>query len=204
MSSKELNSWKDAQREIVHILARLNADPSLILAAAANPLLALEELGYEIGPDVRQEFEDRLRFGPDGAAHVSTLRESIYRHAGRPFNLSSTEEVFDVLSSLLRTRRSVKTKLRHADVEPLASRARRLTDIKDPLERFQNAHPIMKPLLQYRRQDASTPRFATQTVYTEIREGKRSLPITRMVAHLKSSSRSHSRGGRWQTRKASK
>jgi hypothetical protein len=43
----------------------------------------------------------------------------------------------------------------------------------------------MAPLLEYRRMQATTPRFATKEFYREIREKRRSLPITSLVARLK-------------------
>ena len=58
----------------------------------------------------------------------------------------------------------------------------------DPLEKLRSAHPIMEPLLEYRRMQSSTPRLATKELYDEIRQKKRVLPITKLVAHLKSNS----------------
>ena len=50
MSRPSIDSWKEAQTVAPAVLERLNADPPLLMAAATNPLLALEELGYDIAP----------------------------------------------------------------------------------------------------------------------------------------------------------
>src|SRR5579859_4078776 len=99
-ANKRLSSWQSAQKQVVAILASLNKQPDLMLAAAANPLLALRELGYEIDPQVEQEFEDRIRFGTHYGPRLAGLRQQIFQIAGRQFDLDSAEELAAVLSSL--------------------------------------------------------------------------------------------------------
>lgn len=181
-AKRKLNSWKQAQQEIGDILASLNADQSLILAAASNPLLALQELGYEIAENVRQECEDRIRLGPSGAQQLQSLREEIFKITGEPFDLNSPEALSATLSRLLNYKRSHS--LGAADVGPPIPTFN-TTIAPDPLERMRGLHPIIEPLLEYRRLDASIPRFATREVYDEIRQGKRDLPITKITARLK-------------------
>lgn len=184
-TKRKLNSWQEAQQQIGAILESLNANHSLMLAAASNPLLALQELGYEIAEDVHQEFEDRIRLGASGAKRLQSLREEIFKIAGKPFNLNSAEELSSTLSVLLKQKGARALSL--ADARPLLSVVSAPT-APDPLEQMRDLHPIMGPLLEYRRLDASTPRFATRELYDEIRQGKHSLPITKITAHLKSPS----------------
>jgi hypothetical protein len=70
MQQQVIDSWKEAQTVAPTVLERLNADPSLLLAAASNPILALQELGYDISPSFREEFVDRVRFGARGATRL--------------------------------------------------------------------------------------------------------------------------------------
>jgi hypothetical protein len=183
-AKKKLSSWESAQQRVGTILASLNKNSDLMLAAAANPLHALRELGYEIGEGVEQEFEDRIRFGPHNGPKIGALREEIFKSAGRRFDLDSPEALADALSSLIKTNKGAST-FTHAEAAPVAftPHPNRPADL---LEKLRNAHPIMKPLLEYRRMQASTPKFATKEFYDEIRQKKRALPITKLVAHLKS------------------
>jgi hypothetical protein len=181
---KRLSSWQNAQQQVDAIVSSLNKNPDLMLAAAANPLLALRELGYEIDPEVEQELEDRIRFGTQDGPKVGALREQIFKTAGRRFDLDSAEALADVLSSLTKGQKNAPT------FTPMETASVVFTmkpnRPADPLESRRSAHPIMKPVLEYRRMQASTPRFATKELYDEIRQKKRALPITKLVAHLKS------------------
>src|SRR4051794_17818349 len=100
-AKRRLNSWKEAQQAIDDSLATLNADQSLLLAAASNPLFALQELGYEISENVRQEIEDRIRLGPSGAQQLQSLRDEIFKIAGGQFDLNSPEALSATLSRTL-------------------------------------------------------------------------------------------------------
>ena len=191
MAHQTLTSWHEAQTEVGRILANLNADPSLLLAAAANPMFALQELGYEVHAEVRQEFEDRIRFGDSRAEKLNSLRESVFKLAGRTFDLQSSSELHEVLLDLFRaSHKKREENLTPADVQPIIPRIMSRDKLLDPLERFRGSHPAMEPLLQYRALEATTPRFATREVYDEIREGKRPVPFTKIVARLKRAPRS--------------
>jgi hypothetical protein len=177
----KLNSWADAQRRVGDILAALNANQSLMLAAASNPLLALQELGYEISASLKQEFEDRIRFGSAAAKQLQSYRAEIFKIAGKSFDLNSPEVLAATLSDLLKQNEArppapidaMPPRVSFGSHEPF-----------DPLEHLRNVHPIMEPLLKYRRVEASTPAFAAQNVYDEIRQGKRGMPITKLVARV--------------------
>ena len=165
------------------MLASLNKDPNLLLAAAANPLFALRELGYEIDPSVEQEFEDRIRFGPQTGPKLGALREQIFKNAGRRFDLDSAESLAEVLSSITKGKKNERTfTLAETAPVPFTMKPNRPAD---PLEKLRTVHPIMEPLVEYRRMQASTPRLATKEFFDEIRQKKRALPITKLVAHLK-------------------
>lgn len=44
--------------------------------------------------------------------------------------------------------------------------------VRDPLEELRGAHPVMEPLLEYRRLDASEPQLATPEIYDMVRRGE--------------------------------
>jgi hypothetical protein len=173
-----IESWAELRRDIESIVDRLNASPALALAAAANPLLALAELGYEIDPAARPAIEDRLRFGQPGAKRLNKLRGEIFKHAGHPFDPTDEQDVTKVLDEL---GVKVDRRKRLSAQRPSASKPRAV----DPLETLKGKHPIIEPMLEYREIDRSEPRLADDEVYASVREGRVELPVTRVRGVLK-------------------
>lgn len=194
--SVSVTSWEDLQREVAPIVDRINADQSLALAAAANPLFALEELGFEIDPDAQPEIEDRLRFRPPDAERLGKLRRDLHRQAGGPFDPASDADVRRVLTAagvkvgriVARERPPLAFAPRQADEpQPKGASAKQAEPdhAADPFERLRGEHPLIEPLLEYRRLEASEPRLAARDVYKALREGSRSVPVTRLRAVIK-------------------
>jgi DNA polymerase I-like protein with 3'-5' exonuclease and polymerase domains len=162
-----IRSWAHLQEVSGQLAERLDGDPALALAAAANFLFALDELGYDIDPDARPEIEERLRFSRQAFARRQQLREAIHAHAGCAFSLESPAEVERILSDRLRLDTP------HADVPRYAVANERLEDLRD-------AHPIVALLLEYRRLDQDARRLAPRAVYARIREGRLRTGVTRV------------------------
>lgn len=173
----ELKSWKAAQAEIATIVERVNADPALALAATTNPLHAIEEVGYAIEPAMREEFEDRIRFGEHGASRLRELRHRIRHVAGESFDPRSPDDIHSfVAKHVLNTHESCPDAchLSYGDPPP-----------PDPLEALRGKHMVIEDLLEFRKLDATHPRFADRSVYDQVRRGALQLPISRVVFHLK-------------------
>lgn len=216
-----IDSWEQLQERVQDLLERINADSMLALAAAANPILALEELGFDINPAARDEIETRFRFHPRTAVRIRQLQDEIFRHAERHFDLRSPEELsailFDRLALTLPThersepRRQAPTRRRTKsstekrsdeqideqkqsaprptiDLRPLIRLPGATEDPVDPLAAFAGAHPIIAPLLEYRRLDASRSRLAPRALYDDVRRGTRRVGVTHLVARLKEQS----------------
>jgi hypothetical protein len=99
-SGGTIDSIDSLRRRMRTIVEAVNADPSLALRASANPLLALEELGYELSGGLREEAELRARFGLDDVAALTSLREDIERQLGRKVDLRSADAVTRALASV--------------------------------------------------------------------------------------------------------
>lgn len=166
-----INSWKDLQNNIRKIVSSLNKDENLKIAAAANPILALEELDYEIKPGIRSFVEDKIRFKTKEVAKLKKLRASIFEAAGREFDIRSGEELnavlFDELELAAFDERGCR--LNHF----ISGRKKR--DSPDDLEPYKDLHPIIKPLLEFREIDASVAGFSSREIYQKIRSGQ--LPV---------------------------
>ncbi len=176
-----IGSWKEAQAVAPAIVARLNDNPRLLLAAAANPVLALRNLEYEIAPSFLEEFVDRLRFGPRGAVRMRQLRQEIFSQAGRVFDLNSPSEIEHVLFERMKIPKPWDVALEAC--HPLEFRFTH--DVKDPLEPLRGHHPLIELLLEFRRLNARAPGFAPPDLFEEIRAGKHRIPVVRMHARFR-------------------
>lgn len=193
--SRKIQSFEDARRQVGSILAEINANPALAIAAAANPLFALEDLGYEIASEARAEIEDHVRFGAAKAARLKHLRATIHKIAGRKFDLESAESLREVLerpeAPLAGTGSQKHAAKPKCEFPPAFNLARSpqvkwAPQVEDPLEQFRGKHRMVEALLEYRRIEASEPRLATRALYDEIRQGKRRTPLVSVRGVLKS------------------
>jgi hypothetical protein len=201
MSKTKIDSWEQLQQQIKSIIVRINKDQRLALAAAVNPLFALEELGFELSPGARRDIGDRLRFGQNTAMKLKDLRASIFKQVGHPFDIDSPAELGRVLFDELKlsgarvdlyegggTAQQPPAKSRRSpppDIKPLPRKRPGAEPVADPLEGLKGVHPVVGPLLEYRRLEASRPRFAPRSFFEAVRRGERPLPVREIRARFK-------------------
>jgi len=186
-------SWEELQQHIAAIVDGLNDKPALAVAAAANPFMAIEELGYVVAPEARAPIEDRLRFKPKDAARRRQLRERIFELAGMEFDLDSADALYEVLYRHLSLRPYPDANgciPSFPDTRPLPFQVAGGGELEDPLRALEGKHDVIEPLLAYRKLDASKPRFAAAAQYEAIRRGERTLGVERLAVRLKSRDRS--------------
>lgn len=178
MESVHITSMKALQERFPEILQDLGTDHHHLLAAAANPLIALEELGYSLSRRVREDLEDRSRFTKEEVATRRQLRRRIFDLAGSTFDVGNQDEVERVLFEDLQIERPRQA--RQVIEQPKFQQAPQDAEKKpvDPLDRLVDAHPVIEPLLEYRRLDASRPQFAPRERYEAIKSGRHRVPIT--------------------------
>jgi DNA polymerase I-like protein with 3'-5' exonuclease and polymerase domains len=167
-NEKIINSWEDLQADVVEILTAFNNNKNLQIAALANPMLALEELGYSINPSIKLEIEDRLRFKTKAVVTFKALRETIYNAAGKTFNIRSQEELEHLLFEDLQL---VAFDDRGCPL-PKHIRKKRKKEEIDDLAAYAELHPIIDSLLKFRELDTSVPPFCNRAEYMKIRSGE--------------------------------
>ncbi len=193
MKRRRIDSLKELHQLLPSILEQINADQSLAIAAAANPLIALEELGYQINLEIRSDIENHVRFKPEKITRLTKLRKEISKHAARDFDPNSPTELYKVLFEELKLPPAEieREKKEHlavlTETTPFPPQVSWAPTVSDPLEKLRGKHPIIEPLLEYRRLEASTPRLASKELYQEIRTGKRSTKVVRVRGILKTS-----------------
>jgi hypothetical protein len=205
--ARKIRSFQELRRRVPEILQRVNADPALALRAAANPLLALEEMGYDLTREVRAQVERHVRFSRADRERLDALSREIARVSPEPFDPDEPEELERILFQRLKLpplpqrvripAGPAKTTSRKAPT-PVAARLHPLAPpvvppgapkAADPLEALRGAHAVVPPLLEYRRIQSSQPPLAPREVYERLRrhDGTRvPEPRRRIHARLKS------------------
>lgn len=189
MASKVLTSWSTAQREIATIVGLLNADPPLARAAMANPLLALEEIGYTVDSRVRREFAERIRFSPEQVAQLRQLRKRISQVSQRDLDPDVPADVYTVLfEDLGLPRRTASVTFDAPTALEYLPRLGWMRSPPDPLEALRGQHELVDLLLQYRTIEASEPRLATRDVFDAVRSGQIGGRLSSAVIRLRTAS----------------
>lgn len=203
MEKGKISSLKELQQQVPRILEQHGKDPSLTVLAFANPLLALEKIGYSFSPAAREEIEAHVRFGKAGAAKVETLKEQIFAASGKPFDLRDAAALQQNLSAVLskaasspdvkagkpkaETARAKATgpdklalpkeevdAILHSVKQPVKVTGGKVTD---PLEAYISKHAVIAPLLEFRKLEATHPRLAEKSVAEALVKQKDKLPL---------------------------
>jgi hypothetical protein len=206
---KSINSLRELQKLVPRLLKETAGNESLLLAAAANPLLALEQLGYQVTPTAAREIELRARFGSEGATVYEETEAALYAAAGTTFDAGDPDAVSRVLETLLEERYEGKEepapKAAQRSLTP--ARRRKLLEVartppagppgyaprSEPLAEFSDAHPIIPLLIRWRQMEHQSPPFASQQMFERILAGELELPITAVEFKLQPRARRRNR-----------
>lgn len=181
---REVTRIEQLQKRLGDLLSRINGDRRLALAAAANPLLALEELGFRLAPEVRREIENRGRFSRRQLARREKLLGEFTRvapgYAIEEANLLSAGEVRRLLRDILK----IEPGRIPGDLDLRWTRtAANSKKAADPLDAVADAHPAIPTLIALRAIERKAMRFASPSIYRAIRSGELKLPILAISGH---------------------
>lgn len=177
-----VQSIEELRRKITQILHALNADPALLRAAAANPIFALEEIGYHVPQELHRELDRRVRFTAAERDRLAVLTRKMHEAAGATFDPDDAEQLDETLFARLELPRLSDAPVRVTLPESVprtiaATHVRHPLDVRyhladasrDPLHALADAHPIIAPLLEYRAIMARHAPFAPRELYERIR-----------------------------------
>jgi hypothetical protein len=196
METEKISSLKELQKQMPRIIEKYGNNQELTLIALTNPLLALEKIGYTFTPAGREEIETYIRFGKDGVAELNKLKENIFAITGQTFDLEDASKVQTVLSAaLLKDAPVAKAKaianqsLPKEEVDAIVKVAGKSAKVVgsrvlDSLEAYRTKHPVMAPLLEYRKLQALAPQLATKKVSDAIIRKKDALPFSKITFRL--------------------
>lgn len=200
----QISSLSELQQMMPRLLKETAGNNRLLLAAAANPILALAQLGYEVTPEAAREIELRARFGEEEGAAYDALEQEIRSLAGDAFNPEDRHVAQQVLERLLPRQEAAKGKGKKQQeptmnggrrkqileaAKPLAARRVGETAVQDPLAHFAESHPVIPALLRWREMERRFPRFAPADLFQRILDEEVDLPITEIEFKLQARSR---------------
>jgi DNA polymerase I-like protein with 3'-5' exonuclease and polymerase domains len=196
MKPGKISTLKELQLQVPRILEEYADNQELAFIALANPLAALEKIGYSFTPSAREEIEDRIRFGKEGAEKVKQLKETIFTAAGKKFDLGSPVEVKTHLKIILSKQPVSKEKSKISDEgisqtninailkiieEPVKKKDK---DVLDPLASYRKDHPIIETLIEYRKMDASHVRLADSMTINQLLAKRENIPLKNIKFRL--------------------
>lgn len=203
---EHLTSIDALRRRVPGIVRRLNAEPAVALRAAANPIFAMEELGYSFSEELKREIALRVRFDAKTIARLESLTRTVHERSGESFDLDEPDELSRVLHGRLGLPEVSETSQRVVIAEgTLATKARGATGGKgrtrhplelplhrpggvvpaDPLRELEGKHPVIAPLLEYRALQASQPPLAPRELYDRLARGDVAMPTLTIRARLR-------------------
>ncbi len=183
MTKKKITSFKAFHKLVPQIIEELARDDALAVRAAVNPLLAFEELGYSLTPEVQKRVEHILRFPPKTRKRLQELEEDIHKIAGKKFDIDNEEDINKLLFQQLKLTRP-KGRLAVVSEEVIRQGSEfvkgKRPQWSDPLQAQEKAHAIMPPLLAYRKLMAERSGFAPRKLYEQLKSGQRKLPVSKI------------------------
>jgi len=214
MPEHTIATFKAFHRLVPSIVKRLSEDRDLAVRAMANPVLAIEELGLDLAPEVAREVERRVRFSEERRSRLSAIETKLFEAAGERFDPESVEDIERVLFSRLKLRRPADiTSLEPPPppgleaprfaVKKIEARARKRASTRkakaaprfavrrieppprvDPLERLKGAHPVVDLLLQHRAITSVVPKLSSRAGYEAVKKNPRGVPVANIVVRL--------------------
>ncbi|MBV4360644.1 DNA polymerase family A protein [Pinibacter aurantiacus] len=183
-----ISSVHDMQMLMPRLLEKYGNDTDLAYIALANPLAALEKLGYTITDEAKTELETYARFGKQEMERYNELKAKIFSLAGSTFNLQDDNETAAVFEKLVEKNQKPAAKKESASlkISDLILSAPQFVKDKwtDKLEDAKDIHPAIPALLEFRKIENSVPRFADAATLEIIQQKKQSTPLTKIAFRL--------------------
>ena len=190
MKYAPIQNLKELQKLMPSIIKDYGEDQKITHAALANPILALEHIGYELTPDFKYELEFLIRFGEKKGKALLTLEKKIFKEVNKEFDLRSPDQLFEVLKPILKlkapagkaskkaketTKKAPKkisiTSLTKAHLS-LPPQLKWTEKVKDVLLDCPKKHPAIPLILKYRELESSEPRLASRQLFEKALKGK--------------------------------
>ncbi|MEM7513526.1 MAG: hypothetical protein AAF388_21540 [Bacteroidota bacterium] len=190
--NNQINSLKELEAVLPKVLKTINTDENLSLAAAYNPILAMEKVGLAFSEGAKSEIELNIRFGKQKAKEVSRMEKEIIQLAGEPLNLEDAQSVSKFISKQLRSVKlsKIPKSVNAKNKQDLTRKVLRFVQNKaessgksrefDPsiLKFLDEKESVISKIIRYQILQLRFPRFGTQEGFDKLLYGEVSVPIS--------------------------
>lgn len=159
------NKERDLRKHLREICRRFNSNPDLARLVLVNPILAFQDVGVQLSPEMKQHIMDRLRFPPKLQEKIARLerelKEELAQCGVEPELPLTPERRAHLLFRVLRL------EAQHADTEtPERLESNRTKE-------YGKLHPLAAKLAEYERARQGSLIFHTREVYEDYKAGRR-------------------------------
>jgi len=175
MKTKTISSLRELQLKMPAIIKLHGNNTNVARAAIINPVLALEEIGYELSPALKEELDYYIRFGPIRKKKLMALEEKVYAAVGKRFDLKNENAIKKYVHPLIAKKGKVKFQLPNMDysftIKTTSGKAKFNQKKADPYESYKDAHPAIQPLLEFRKIESSVARLGSTKLFKKALKG---------------------------------
>lgn len=175
MKTKTISTLRELQLKMPAIIKQHGDNTKIARAAIINPILALEEIGYKLSPSLKNELDYYIRFGPVRKKKLMALEKEIYAGVGKKFDLKDENAVKKYVHPLIAKKGKVKFQLPKTEysftIKATTGKAKFSQKKSDPYEIYKDAHPVIAPLLEFRKIESSVARLGSAELFKKALKG---------------------------------
>lgn len=157
---------RDLRKNIRNINQRFNDHPEIAKLILINPILALQDIGVTVTPEVKQHIMDSLRFPPKWIERREQIKQELeteLAHYGFKDKLPLTNAT---RSNLVFNIMKMKPRIDEKNVQELAP---------ERLPFYQKEHPLIAKLVEYEKLKRGRMIFQPKQAYEEYKSGVKKL-----------------------------
>ncbi|MFT6996977.1 MAG: hypothetical protein ACJAQ4_000722 [Cryomorphaceae bacterium] len=180
MVKKKLTQLKQLQKEIPDLIKKYGDDTALARAAMINPILALENIGYELSDELKHELDYHIRFGPEKKKRLLKLEKDIYIDVGKSFDLQDEKQVrknihpfISIKENAVLAKPSARIRLSsNQGVSQLKSASLQKT-ATSPYAGFSKTHKVIPKLIEYQDYELNAPKLGSKKLFNKALKDKK-------------------------------
>jgi hypothetical protein len=180
MAKKKLTQLKQLQKEVPDLIKKYGDDTALARAAMINPILALENIGYELSDELKHELDYHIRFGSEKKKRLLKLEKDIFKDVGKSFDLQDEKQIRKNIHPLISlkenavlTKSTAKISLSgKKGVSLVKSISSQKTTIS-PYAGFKKSHKVIPKLIEYQDFELNAPKLGSKKLFNQALKDKK-------------------------------
>jgi hypothetical protein len=180
MAKKKLTQLKQLQKEVPDLIKKYGDDTALARAAMINPILALENIGYELSDELKHELDYHIRFGPEKKKRLLKLEKDIFKDVGKSFDLQDEKQIRKNIHPLISLKENAVLTKPTAKIslsgKKGVSRVKAVSSPKtttSPYTGFSKSHKVIPKLIEYQDFELNAPKLGSKKLFNQALKDKK-------------------------------